>query len=178
MTFGERLKELRTEKKLSMDEVGEYIGVGRANIYKYEHGIVVNIPADKLEKLARLFRVSKSYLMGWTDDRDGNISNRVEVEVTDRAYTQKELDIINALVKCTAGNICNECSYNGETECVDKLMRDVLDMINSNGPIRPKKYPPTRYSDTTFGCRACGHELPEGKPRFCPECGRPVKWEE
>ena len=73
MTFAERLKELRTEKKLSMDDVGNYIGVGRANIYKYEHGIVVNIPTDRLNKLAHLFGVSRSYLMGWTNDRHTNV---------------------------------------------------------------------------------------------------------
>jgi len=175
MTFAERLKELRTEKKLSMDEVGNYIGVGRANIYKYEHGIVVNIPPDRLGKLAKLFGVSRSYLMGWTDER--NAVEDIESDL-DNVFTEKELNVINGLVKCTNGNICNECPYSGVVSCIDRLMRDALEMINVHGPMQPKKYPPSRYSDTTYGCRACGHELAPGKPKFCQECGTPVKWEQ
>lgn len=72
MTFADRLRQLREEKGLSLDAVGRYIGVGRANIYKYEHGIIINIPPDKLYKLAELFGVTRPYLMGWTDERDVN----------------------------------------------------------------------------------------------------------
>ena len=176
MTFGERLKQLRTEHKLSMDEVGEYIGVGRANIYKYEHGMIENIPNDRLNKLAGLFGVSRSYLMGWTDERNSVANDKAE-EIEDREYTKKELNVINGLIKCISGNICDECHYNGHNECVDKLMRDALEIINTRGSVKPKKYPPTRYSESTYGCRACGHELAPGKPKFCHECGRPVKWE-
>jgi transcriptional regulator with XRE-family HTH domain len=69
MKFAERLKELRTENHLTMEEVGAYIGVGRANIYKYEHGIITNIPVDNVNALAELFDVSPAYIMGWSDER-------------------------------------------------------------------------------------------------------------
>lgn len=72
MTFAERLSELRQEKKMSLNDIAEYIGVQRATIYKYEHGIVTNIPPDKIHKLANLFGVTRPYLMGWTDDRNEN----------------------------------------------------------------------------------------------------------
>ena len=76
MTFGERLRQLRKEKQMSMEEVGAVIGVGRANIYKYEHGIVTNIPPEKARKLAELFDVSPPYLMGWTDNRKETVSEK------------------------------------------------------------------------------------------------------
>ena len=68
MTFGERLKKLREEYKLTLEEVGRYIGIGRPTVYKYENGTITNIPSDKIEAIARLFSVSPAYLMGWTDD--------------------------------------------------------------------------------------------------------------
>ena len=68
MTFGERLKRLRDECNMTLDEVGSYIGVRRQTICKYENGIITNIPSDKIEAIARLFSVSPAYLMGWTDD--------------------------------------------------------------------------------------------------------------
>ena len=69
MTFAERLKELRVEKGLSLEEVGKEIDVGRATMSKYEHGTIKKMPNEKIEKLAELFNVSPAYLMGWTDNR-------------------------------------------------------------------------------------------------------------
>ena len=69
MTFAERLRALRTEKRMSLDDVAKHIGCGRANIYKYEHGLVTNVPPERVHQLANLFGVSRPYIMGWTDDR-------------------------------------------------------------------------------------------------------------
>lgn len=72
MEFAERLRELRKEKGMSMEDVGKYIGVGRSNIFKYEHGMITNVPPEKTEMLAELFGVSRSYLLGWSDQRNGS----------------------------------------------------------------------------------------------------------
>ena len=75
MTFADRLKELRAEKGMSLDDVAKHIGCGRANIYKYEHGIVTNIPPERVHQLANLFGVTRPYMMGWTDDRSEKPEN-------------------------------------------------------------------------------------------------------
>lgn len=74
MTFAERLRELRKGNHLTLDDVGKAVGVGRATVYKYEHGIITNIPIDKITLLAKLFGVSRPYLMGWSDDRTMTMS--------------------------------------------------------------------------------------------------------
>lgn len=68
MTMGERLKALRKEKRMTLDDVAKRIGVGRATVLKYENGMITNVPSDKVESLATMFGVSPAYLMGWTDD--------------------------------------------------------------------------------------------------------------
>ena len=68
MTIGERIKNLRTQCNMTLEEVAAYIGTGRSTVYRYETGEVTNIPSDKIEAIARLFSVSPAYLMGWTDD--------------------------------------------------------------------------------------------------------------
>ena len=78
MTFADRLKELRAEKGMSLDEVARHIGCGRANIYKYEHGIITNVPPDRVHQLANLFGVTRPYMMGWTDDRNPNPSENLD----------------------------------------------------------------------------------------------------
>ena len=74
MTFAERLRELRTEKNLTLEEVGQILGVGRSTIYKYEHGIITNVPMETYDKLSELFGVCRPYLLGWSDNRELNMS--------------------------------------------------------------------------------------------------------
>lgn len=47
--------------------MGKRIGVSKQAIYKYETGITTNIPLDKIEELAKLYRVSPAEIMGWGD---------------------------------------------------------------------------------------------------------------
>jgi repressor LexA len=68
MSLGKRLREERKRRHLTQDEVAAVLETTKQAIYKYERGIVENIPFDKLNKLAELFECSPSYLMGWTDD--------------------------------------------------------------------------------------------------------------
>lgn len=73
MSIGDRIKELRMKSGMTQEEAGKYIGISKQNLYKYENGIIENIPSDKIEKMAELYRVSPSYIMGWEDEK-GNLS--------------------------------------------------------------------------------------------------------
>lgn len=69
--FAERIRELRIEKGLTQDELGEVIGVKRYSIYSYEKGRAC--PEMKsLVALAEFFDVSIDYLAGRTDKREVN----------------------------------------------------------------------------------------------------------
>lgn len=68
-SIGKKLKSLRENKKLTLDEVAQKINTSRQTLFKYENGIVTNIPSDKIKDLAGFYGVSPAYLMGWEDDR-------------------------------------------------------------------------------------------------------------
>ena len=75
--IGERLKLLRKQHRMTLEEVAKYLGIGRPTVYKYETGDVVSIPSDKIEQLAMLYDVSPAYIMGWSDEQgSANISER------------------------------------------------------------------------------------------------------
>ena len=74
---GTRIKELRTLNGLSQEELGRRIGVQRAAINKYEKGSVTNIPLSTIEKMASVFDVSPTYIVGW----DGSNMNPLALEV-------------------------------------------------------------------------------------------------
>ena len=71
MTMGERIRVLRKQHKMSMEELGSKLGVGKSAILKYEKGQVENLPRSTIEKMAVLFGVSPSYLMCF-DEWDKN----------------------------------------------------------------------------------------------------------
>ena len=69
--FSERIKELRKEKGLSQEGVGNIIGVKKYAVYSYEKGRAY--PEMKsLIALAEYFDVSMDYLAGRTDKREVN----------------------------------------------------------------------------------------------------------
>lgn len=74
---GTRIKELRLLAEMSQEELGRRVGVQRAAINKYEKGTVENIPIHTIEKIAQVFDVSPTYIVGWS----GGEGNPLAVEV-------------------------------------------------------------------------------------------------
>jgi transcriptional regulator with XRE-family HTH domain len=92
-TIGTRLKELRLQKDYTQEYVGNIIGVSKQTLYKYENGIVTNIPSDKIEALAKVYGVTPEYIMGWTapspePDRPSYYVDPETAEVAERLRTQ------------------------------------------------------------------------------------------
>ena len=74
MTFGEKIKALRAERGLTLEQVGERVGVGKSTVRKWESGQIANMRCDKIAPLAKALDVSSGYLMGWdetTDSKEG-----------------------------------------------------------------------------------------------------------
>lgn len=65
--IGERIGTLRKDAGLTLDDVATALGTIRQTVYKYEHGIVSNIPAKNIVKLAQLFNVSSDYILGLSE---------------------------------------------------------------------------------------------------------------
>ncbi len=67
MNLGERIKERREQKGLTLEEVGEYVGVTKSTVRKWETGDIENMKRDKIAKLAEALSVSPLYIMGMID---------------------------------------------------------------------------------------------------------------
>ena len=68
-----RIKQLRKERKLSIVELAEKIGVSKLTVLKWEHG-TSQISTREAKKLAEYFGVSVGYLLGVKD----NITDLIE----------------------------------------------------------------------------------------------------
>lgn len=76
---GERIRYLRSISSMSQEELGKRVGVQRAAINKYEKGTVENIPLKTIEKIARVFDVSPTYIVGWNNHNDNPLSVEVKL---------------------------------------------------------------------------------------------------
>ena len=70
MTIGQRIKEARERRDMTLDEVAQRCNTTKQTIFKYENEIVTNIPYDKIVLLSNALDVSPSYLFGWEEKKD------------------------------------------------------------------------------------------------------------
>ena len=68
MKVGDRIKKKRESIGMTQPELASLVDSTKQNIYKYESGIITNIPSDKIEAIAEALNVSPAYLMGWEDE--------------------------------------------------------------------------------------------------------------
>ena len=69
VSIGKRIKALREQRDMTLDEVAKRCNTTKQTIYKYENEIVTNIPYDKIELLAKALDVSPSFLFGWEEKK-------------------------------------------------------------------------------------------------------------
>lgn len=69
MTTGEIIKSLRKEKKMTQEELADYIGVQKSAVAKWETGRTQNIKRETIHALAVLFGVQPSYLLDGEGER-------------------------------------------------------------------------------------------------------------
>lgn len=75
-----RLKELRKEKKLTQQELADYMQVTRRGYQKWENG-ESQIKPDKAQRLADFLGVTPAYLLGYSDFPARNLRELLTHEV-------------------------------------------------------------------------------------------------
>lgn len=78
MTVGERIKSLREKQGMTLEELGNKVGVGKSTVRKWENGMIENMRRDKIAKLASALGVTPLYLMGW-DNQNAVLPSNVSV---------------------------------------------------------------------------------------------------
>lgn len=96
---GTRIKYLRSLSDMSQEELGRRVGVQRAAINKYEKGTVENIPIKTIEKIADVFDVSPTYIVGWNGDSGNPLAVEVKLlQGVKRYYGAEVVEIIEQYV--------------------------------------------------------------------------------
>ena len=92
--MAQRIKSLRQEKGLTLEQVADVVGVGKSTVRKWETGMIANMKRDKIADLAKALGTTPAYLMGWEEDE----SEEKEVSPSEPKLTEGEkvlLDLFN-----------------------------------------------------------------------------------
>ncbi len=65
--IGKKIKLLRIEKNMTQDQLAKHINSTKQTVFKYENGIITNIPMDKIKIIANVLGVTPAYIMGWEE---------------------------------------------------------------------------------------------------------------
>ena len=63
--IGERIKKLRLERKMSVEELAKKIGKNKATVYRYEKNDIESMPYTVLVPIAEALNTTPAYLLGW-----------------------------------------------------------------------------------------------------------------
>lgn len=71
--IGPRILERRKELGLTLDDIAGEIGVSKSTISRYESGTIEVLKLPVIEAIARVLRVSPSWLIGKSEDRTESV---------------------------------------------------------------------------------------------------------
>ena len=70
MGYYPRLRDLREDHDMTLEQIAEILGTSYQYYQKYEKG-KQDIPLERIIILAKLYKVSIDYIVGLTDDKRG-----------------------------------------------------------------------------------------------------------
>ena len=68
LEIGKLLKKRRQELNLTLEDVGNVVGVGKSTVKKWEDGYIANMKRDKIASIAKVLQLSPAVIMGLEDD--------------------------------------------------------------------------------------------------------------
>lgn len=95
--MAQRIKALRQEKGLTLEQVADVVGVGKSTVRKWETGMIANMRRDKIADLAKALGTTPAYLMGWKEEDTKNETSPSEPTLTEGEKVL--LDLFNRVPK-------------------------------------------------------------------------------
>lgn len=69
MNLGKKIRERRLELDMTLEEVGNIVGVSKSTVQKWETGDIENMRRDKIVLLAKALKVSPLFIMGMEEEK-------------------------------------------------------------------------------------------------------------
>lgn len=89
--MAQRIKALRQQKGLTLEQVADIVGVGKSTVRKWETGLIANMRRDKIADLAKALGTTPAYLMGWKEEDTNKKDSPSEPQLTEGEQLMLEL---------------------------------------------------------------------------------------
>ena len=87
MDMGDKIYNLRVQKGLTLEQLGNLAGVGKSTVRKWENGMIANMRRDKILKVSEALGTTPSYLMGWDEKRSSDSAPATNPSTPSRFHT-------------------------------------------------------------------------------------------
>lgn len=111
--MAQRIRDLRQEKGLTLEQVAEVVGVGKSTVRKWETGMIANMRRDKIADLAKALGTTPAYLMGWEEEAEEKESSPSELQLTEgekilldlfRKVPESDQQMVLNMIRAALGN--------------------------------------------------------------------------
>lgn len=75
-SIGDKIKTLRLKNNLTLEQVGNAVGVGKSTVRKWENGMIANMRRDKIVSLAKVLNTTPAFLLGYSEAHDNSTETK------------------------------------------------------------------------------------------------------
>lgn len=100
LTIQEKLKDLRVEKKLTLEKLSEIVGISTSTLGKYESNDFKDISHSYLLTLAKYYNVSADWLLGLSESREIQNHEIAELQLDDETLEILKSGSLNNRLLC------------------------------------------------------------------------------
>lgn len=130
------LKEKRLEKNMTLEEVGNLIGVGKSTVRKWENGMIENMGRDKIVAISKALGISPLDILGMNENdlpqsTIATIYNQLEKPRQENVYRFAEKQLEEQQTKNKKFSSLEEYR---------KKVPDAIDTLAAHSADRTKKY--------------------------------------
>ena len=80
--LSKKIKKLRLERNMTLEQVATIVGVGKSTVRKWETGMITNMKRDKIALLASALGTTPAYLLGWNESAE-QVNTPDELQLTE-----------------------------------------------------------------------------------------------
>lgn len=134
MNMGEKIKFYREKLNMTLEELGDKVGVSKSTILKWETGSIANMKRDKIAKVASALNISPGFLMGWSDNPNYTVEEEAKAVADKKYYLNNETaEVAQSLFDNEDMRLLFDAAKDSRPEDL-KMAADLLKRLKATNP--------------------------------------------
>jgi len=143
------IKRKRLEKNMTLEEVGNLVGVGKSTVRKWENGMIENMGRDKIVRLSKALNISPLEILGMdeselppssietiynqlNESRQTKVYSFAKQQLKEQEQEQKELEVLDAELMELSGEVIEKYGLDALKNIMKIVESEELEHDDSN----------------------------------------------